>query len=98
MKRLGFFNDTYRVDSIKNMTRQKRGTSSTILALQVLNRICHKVTTGKSFWITVNIKTSWSKWRNSMYWSLVPEFYQDLLLLLYQEKNNILLCPQEIML
>ena len=49
MKRLGFFNDTYRVDSIKNMTRQKRGTSSTILALQVLNRICHKVTTGKSF-------------------------------------------------
>ena len=49
MKRLGVFIDTYRVDSIKNMTRQKRGTSSTILALQVLNRICHKVTTGKSF-------------------------------------------------
>ena len=58
MKRLGVFIDTYRVDSIKNMTRQKRGTSSTISALQVLNRICHKVTTGKSFRITVNIKTS----------------------------------------
>ena len=32
MKRLGVFIDTYRVDSIKNMTRQKRGTSSTISA------------------------------------------------------------------
>ena len=29
MKLLGFINDTYKVDSIKNMTRQKRGTSST---------------------------------------------------------------------
>ena len=29
MKLLGFINDTYKVDSIKNMTRKKRGTSST---------------------------------------------------------------------
>ena len=29
MKLLGFINDTYKVDSIENMTRQKRGTSST---------------------------------------------------------------------
>ena len=29
MKLLGFINDTYKVDSIKNLTRQKRGTSST---------------------------------------------------------------------
>ena len=29
MKLLGFLNDTYKVDSIKNMTRQKWGVSST---------------------------------------------------------------------
>ena len=29
MKLLGFINETYKVDSIKNMTRQKQGTSST---------------------------------------------------------------------
>ena len=29
MKLSGFINDTYKVDSIKNMTRKKRGTSST---------------------------------------------------------------------
>ena len=29
MKLLGFINDTYKVDSITNMTRQERGTSST---------------------------------------------------------------------
>ena len=29
MKLLGFFIDTYKLDSIKNMTRQKRGTSLT---------------------------------------------------------------------
>ena len=29
MKLLGFINDTYKVGSIENMTRQKRGTSST---------------------------------------------------------------------
>ena len=29
MKLLGFINNTYKLDSIKNMTKQKRGTSST---------------------------------------------------------------------
>ena len=34
MKLLGFINHTYKVDSIKNMTRQKRGTSSLITGFE----------------------------------------------------------------
>ena len=107
MKLLRFINDTYKVDSMKNITRQKQGTSFTKFNItgfeqnipqgnnwkelfNDLNRIFHKVTTGKSFSTTMNTNITWSKWQNSMYWSLVPEICQDLLLLLFhQEENNI---------
>ena len=49
MRLLGLINDTYKVGSIKNMTRQKHDTFSTKLISQVLNRTYFKVTPDKSF-------------------------------------------------
>ena len=49
MKLLGFINDTYKVDGIKNMTRQSEVLLPLNSTLQVLNRIYHKVTPGNCF-------------------------------------------------
>ena len=62
-----------------------------------MNRICRKVTTAKSFSTKVNKKIKWSKWSNSMCWNAIPEICQNLpLLLLLQEKDNILFRLREI--
>ena len=80
----------YKIDSIKNMTRQRRYTSLTKFSITGILQICHKVTTGKSFWTMANTKISRSKWWNLIYWSSVLEFQDLLLLLLLQGKKNIL--------
>ena len=95
MKLLRFINDMYKVDNIKNMTRKARGTSSTKFNITGFEQNTPQSDSWQELLNDNEYKDQLIEMINSMYWSSVPEFYQDLFLLLLLRKKKIVLFSQQ---
>ena len=92
---MGFINDTYKVDSITNMTRQERGTSFTKFNITCFEKNMPQGDTWQELLNDNECKDQLIEMIKQYNWSSVP--YQVLfLLLLLQEKKIILFRQQEI--
>ena len=97
MKLLGFISDTYKVDCIKNMTRQKRGTFSIKFSITGLEQNMPQGNNWQDHLNDSEYKDKLIEMIKQYVLKFGSEFCQDLLLLLLlQQEKNILFCLHEI--